>query len=421
MDPFASDQTPVAGDTAIIEQYPLPLARVWQRALIASPRPPFHHRQLLVAAEWMTCYLAAVAISAYEQHVAEGGAPDPALNRSLRSLRRVTFGQWLGWARSALAAVPKEAALVPGLRAAYEDTETGMMLMGYEGLRGLMVVQLGYTGEYGHREAVSPRLLLELINQYQLRLATHPPPPEAGFEEMAAVSVLGPGVRAVYSRMALLAPYPLLALVRTPQGVEALRLQGLGASASSVELEPGAEPPGSLLLATPEEMPALVLDPWLIYAECRQCGTAQVAAFAGQEAGARRYRGLDCEHRWTQDEALALAEVEIAGAGAGGAGWEPDMDSLAGDVPTDQQARLYAALEADAEALAAERRARPTTVAPAEPGAASHTDARSVYLDLLEQRAQGGLTLDQLQSLDEQRAADAERARAAQPPEPPQS
>ena len=419
MDPFAFDQTPVAGDAAITEQYPLPLARVWQRALIASPRPSFYHRQLLVAAEWMTCYLAAVAISAYEQHVAGGGAPDPALNRSLRSLRRVTFGQWLGWARAALAAVPAPDALVPGLAEAYEAADTGMMLMGYEGLRGLMVVQLGYAGDYGHREAVSPRLLLELINQYQLRLATHPPAPEAGFEEMAVVSVLGPGLRAIYSRMALLAAYPLLALVRTPQGIEILRLQGSGALASSVELDPGAEPPGTLLLATPEEMPALVLDPWLIYAECPECGAVQVAAFDGEDAEIRRYRGLDCEHRWTQGKALALAEVEIAGAGA--AGWEPDVESLAGDAPTDEQERLYAALEAEAEALAAQRRARPTTIPAGESGASSHTDARAVYLDLLEQRAQGGLTLDQLQSLDEQRAADAERARAAPAPEPPES
>ena len=91
------------------------------------------------------------------------------------------------------------------------------------------------------------------------------------------------------------------------------------------------------------------------------------------------------------------------------------------DAPTDEQERLYAALEAEAEALAAERRARPATIPAGESGASSVPNARSVYLDLLEQRAQGGLTLDQLQSLDEQRAADAERARASAPPEPPKS
>ena len=51
MDPFAANQSPVASDTMLIEEYPEPVARAWQRVLIASPLPSFHHRQLLVAAE----------------------------------------------------------------------------------------------------------------------------------------------------------------------------------------------------------------------------------------------------------------------------------------------------------------------------------------------------------------------------------
>ncbi len=413
MDQFAGNQSPVAGDTTIIEQYPMPLARAWQRVLIASPRPAFHHQQLLVAAETTTYYLGAVAIAAYEQFQAEGGAAAPALNRSLRNLRRPTFGQWLGWVREALAAVPPTADLVPGLAAAYDTPDTGMLLLAYESLRALLVVQLGYSGEYGPRETVSPRLLLELVNVYQLRRATHALPPDSGFEEMAVVAVLAPGLRAVFNRLGLLAAYPLLGLVRRAGvGVEIVRLQGLDAGVSTVELDPAADPPGSLLLANPEELPTLVLDPWLIYAECPECGQVQVAAFAGQQGDTRHYHGLECEHNWVQGLDLVLAEVE-ATADEPAPGWTPGVADLPGDVPTDQQARMFAALDAEAAAFTVQRRAGRTVaadpVAAPASDAAGHTEAGVVYLDLLAQRAAGGLTLDQLQTLDAQRAADAQR------------
>ncbi len=414
MDQFAGNQSPVAGDTSIIEQYPLPLARAWQRVLIASPRPTFHHQQLLVAAETTAYYLGAVAIAAYEQFEAEGGAANPTLNRSLRNLRRPTFGQWLGWVREALAAVPPTADLVPGLAAAYDTPDAGMLLLSYESLRALLVVQLGYTGEYGPREIVSPRLLLELINAYQLRRAGHALPPDSGFEEMAVVAVLAPGLRVVFQRLGLLAAYPLLGLVRRAgAGVEIVRLQGLDATVSTVELDPAADPPGSLLLANPEELPTLVLDPWLIYSECPECGTVQVAAFAGQQGDARRYHGLECEHNWTQGLDLVLAEVE-APTGEAASEWTPGLADLPSDTPTDQQARMFAVLDAEAEAFAAQRRAGRAAGAPVPPPMAdpAHTQAGELYLDLLTQRAAGGLTLDQLQTLDEQHAAGQAQRRA---------
>jgi hypothetical protein len=404
----------------LIEEYPEPVARAWQRALIASPLPSFHHRQLLVAAETLAYYLGAVAISAYEQYQAEGGTPDPALNRSLRNLRRPTFGQWLGWVRAALAAVPAEESLLPGLAAAYEAQDNGMLLLGYEGLREMMVVQLGYSGEYGARETASPRLLLELINQYQLRRANHPLPPDSGFDEIGAVAVMAPGLRAALSRLALLAAYPLLGLVRTPAGtVEVLRLRGLNPEASSVELDPEAAAPGTLLLANPDELPMLVLDPWLIYAECPECGQVQVAAFERREGETLYYHGLECEHTWGQSSELRLVEAEVgAMEGEPGApGWAPDVAGLPAAQVTDAQAALFAALEAEAAALTAERRARRAADAsspPAEDEISASTDPQDVYLDLLEQRAAGGLTLDQLQELDEERAADAERRRREQ-------
>ncbi|MGI8588530.1 MAG: hypothetical protein ACR2M0_12720 [Chloroflexia bacterium] len=423
MDLFAANQTPVAGDTVIIEDYPQPPARAWQRVLISSPRPSFHHLQLLVAAEWLVFYLGAVAISVYEQVRAEGGASDPTLNRSLRNLRRPTYGQWLGWVRGALNAVPAGAALLPGLRAAYETPDDGMLLLGYEGLRGIMAVQLGYTGDYGPREEASPRLLLELINQYQLRRANHPLPPGSGFDEMAVVTALAPGLRAAYNRFGLLAAYPLLGLVRTPAGgIEVLKLQGLDLRESAVELDPAADPPGTLLLADPNELPMLVLDPWLIYAECPECGQVQVAAFSGQDGDVQRYLGLECEHTWTRGPDLVLAEVELGGAGEG---WSPDLAGMPADVPTDAQERLFAAFEAEAEALTAERRAlriegEAFSHSDIEGGGFSHSDDRAettpqqVYLDLLEQRAAGGLTLDQLQHLDEEQVAEADNRRRAE-------
>jgi hypothetical protein len=426
MDPFAANQSPVASDTVLIEEYPEPVARAWQRVLIASPLPSFHHRQLLVAAETLAYYLGAVAIAAYEQYQAEGGTPDPALNRSLRNLRRPTFGQWLGWVRSALAAVPAEDSLLPGLAAAYDAPDTGMLLLGYEGLRAMMVVQLGYSGEYGAREAATPRLLLELINQYQLRRANHPLPPDSGFDEMGAVSVMAPGLRAALGRLSLLAAYPLLGLVRTPAGtVEVLRLQGLSPARSSVELDPEAAAPGTLLLANPDELPMLVLDPWLIYAECPECGQVQVAAFQRREGELLHYRGLECEHTWGRSSELRLVEAEVgdaslaAGGEPGEPGWVPDVAGLPVEQVTDAQAALFAALEAESAALTAERRARLAAAdaapAPTEDDIPASTDPPDVYLDLLEQRAAGGLTLDQLQELDEQRAAAAERRRREQP------
>src|SRR4029079_18425073 len=134
--------------------------------------PSVHHEALLAPAETLAAVLGGIDIAAYTQR---GASAAPTLNRSLRNRRRPTFGQWLGWLRGALAAVPPDEAPVPGLAPAYEATDTNLLLLGYEGLRGKMVVYLDYQGDYKHEEAASTRLVLELINQYQLRLATHPP------------------------------------------------------------------------------------------------------------------------------------------------------------------------------------------------------------------------------------------------------
>ena len=351
MDPFAADQSPVADDAAIVQHYPMPLARGWQRVLVAAPRPSVHHEALLALAETLTCLLGGIAVAAYTQR---GATADPTLNRSLRNVRRLTWGQWLGWVRGALAAVSGDTAPIPGLAAAYEATDTNLLLLGYEGLRGQMVVYLGYTGDYGHEEAASTRLLLELINQYQLRLTTHPPPPDSGWDPMGIVTVLAPGLRAALRRFPMLADYPLLGLVRDADGqVQVLRLTGFSATESSVEMEPEVEPPGTLLLADPDELPMLVLDPWLVFARCSECANVQVAAFAGQAGAHPRYQGLDCGHTWTTDGPPALVTLDL---GEAEAGWVPEA-TVPPDAPTEVQEALFARFEQEQAAMAAERAA----------------------------------------------------------------
>jgi hypothetical protein len=354
MDPFAANQTPVADDAAIVNHYPMPLARGWQRVLVAAARPSLHHEALLVMAETLAAVLGGIAVAAYQGRAAQ---PDPALNRSLRTLRHVTLGQWLGWVRAALAAVPAAEAPIPGLAATYEALEDNLLLFGYEGLRGQMVVYLGGAGDYGPREAASTRLLLELINQYQLRLAKHPPAPDSGWDPMGIVTVLAPGLRAALSRLARLADYPLLGLVRDTGGqVQVLRLMGFTAEESSVELDPEAAPPGTLLLADPDEMPMLVLDPWLIFARCPECGNTQVAALAGQRDGGTDYFGLDCGHVWPVTGPPAPITLDLTEAAAA---WTPDESELV-ETPTALHLAMAAQFEREQQAMAAERAGRQT-------------------------------------------------------------
>lgn len=230
-----------------------------------------------------------------------------------------------------------------------------MVLLGYEGLRGQMVVYLGYDGEYGPRQAASPRHLLELINQYQLRMAKHPPAPDSGYDPMGIVTVLAPGLRAVLGRLHALAGYPLLGLVRDAGGgVTVLRLSGVSATDSEIELEPDAPVPGTLLLADAAEQPLLILDPWLIFAQCSECGTLEVAALAGQQGRETRYIGLDCGHSWAMIGPPEPPPLDLATADT--AGWAPAMDAPP-PPPTPGEAARAAHWDAEQQAMAAERAA----------------------------------------------------------------
>jgi hypothetical protein len=171
---------------------------------------------------------------------------------------------------------------------------------------------------------------------------------------MGIVTVLAPGLRAALGRLAMLADYPLLGLVRDAGGqVQVLRLMGFSAEESSVELDPDAAPPGTLLLADPDEMPMLVLDPWLIFARCPECSNTQVAALAGQRDVGTDYFGLDCGHVWPLAAPPAPVALDLAEAEAP---WTPDEGALV-ESPTALHLAMAAQFEREQQAMAAERAA----------------------------------------------------------------
>src|ERR687887_228511 len=88
--------------------YPLPVTR-WLEAAersCAAGEGVACHESAVGLADALAYYLGAVAVAQYSQALyRERIAPDPTLNRSLRNLRRVLPGQWLGWVSRALAAI----------------------------------------------------------------------------------------------------------------------------------------------------------------------------------------------------------------------------------------------------------------------------------------------------------------------------
>src|SRR3954466_4172635 len=134
--------------------YPLPITR-WLEATERACEGGEGwgcHEAVLGLVEAITCYLGAVAVGQYSQALyREQIEADPALNRSLRSLRRVLPGQWLRWASGGLAAVG--AGQVAGLSEWYTREQTGRMAEAYTGLRNVMVENLGYAGDYGPRDS----------------------------------------------------------------------------------------------------------------------------------------------------------------------------------------------------------------------------------------------------------------------------
>jgi hypothetical protein len=282
-------------------QYPLPIAR----ALQAAESDPTHGAPWALA-DAITCYLGAVAVGQYSRATLVGEAElDPTLNRSLRSLRRVLPGQWLLWTARGLAQTPGGA--VEGLSEWYERRESGAISEAYSALLNTMRERLGYGGEYGERPAASPRDLLELVDQYRVRLKKVG---EEALDEESKARVAGAlagGLRTLL-RAPFFADYQLYA----PGERKLLMGMEPRMPMPPLTVPPGAAELATLLIYPPGEMPDFTkrpklneerqplfpLDPLLVYAHCPRCDEFRVAALREVADGSPLYAGLDpaCGH-----------------------------------------------------------------------------------------------------------------------------
>jgi hypothetical protein len=290
--------------------YPLPIALALHDAEWAcsgdADRAECHDAALWLTSV-LTCYLGAVAVGQYSQALyTDQIEADPTLNRSLRSLRRVMPGQWLLWAARGLAATPD--GLVAGLSEWYARPEPGALAEAYTTVRDVMVTHMEYGGEYGPRVEVSPRLFLELVDQYRVR-GSKVPGDTLPTEALAQVAgaVLG-GARILLEGATCLAQYPLYAPQqrRLLTGLEAttpmppLHAPEGAAEAATLLLYPPGETPDYTKRPTlqAERLPLFPLDPLLAYLYCRECDAYQVAALREVANDTPTYQGLDpqCRH-----------------------------------------------------------------------------------------------------------------------------
>jgi hypothetical protein len=290
--------------------YPLPVARALEAAEKAcgGDDAAACHVAVMRLADTLAYYVGAIAVAQYTQALLTGQVePDPTLSRSLRSLRRVLLGQWLGWAARGLAATPEGP--VEGLAGWYGTRQAGEVASAYGGLLGLMRERLAYNGDYGHQETVSPRTLLELVDQYLIRRGKTPAdalPPD--FDRRVTATLL-PGLRATLDGAEFLKEYALYA----PQQRQLLMGSKPVTPMPPMQAPAEAAEAATLLLYSPGEEPdytkrpdlqkqrepVFPLDPLLVYVTCPQCDRHRVAALQEVIAGTPHYLGLDpdCEHR----------------------------------------------------------------------------------------------------------------------------
>ncbi|MDQ5867317.1 MAG: hypothetical protein M3390_16545 [Chloroflexota bacterium] len=290
--------------------YPLPVARALEAAERAcgGDDEAVCHAAVMRLADTLAYYVGSMAVAQYTQALLTGQVePDPTLSRSLRSLRRVLLGQWLGWAARGLAAAPHGP--VAGLAGWYADKQSGDVASAYGGLLGLMREHLAYNGDYGPQDTVSPRTLLELVDQYRIRRGKTPAgalPPD--FDRKVTDTLL-PGLHAAIDGAAFLAEYALYApqqrqLLMGPKPatpIPPMQAPAEAAEAATLLLySPGEEPDYT---RRPDQQkqrePLLPLDPLLVYTPCPQCDLHRVAALQEVIAGTPHYLGLDpdCKHR----------------------------------------------------------------------------------------------------------------------------
>ena len=266
------------------------------------------HKATLALADALTCHLSAVAVAQYSQAILTGQAEaDPTLNRSLRSLRRVLPSQWLGWTARSLEAVPDGP--VAGLSRWYLHSGFAEVGMAYEALRRIMVLHLAYEGEYGPRQFVPPRILLEMVDQYRIRRSKLLSQVLSEELDEQVVAALLPGLRALIDTAQFLSEYPFYAPQHrqllmgskptTPMPPMSVSPDLIGA-ATLLLYPPGAAPDYTRRPTLQDErMPLFPLDPLLVYIQCGECDRYRVAALDQVMNGTPAYRGLDpeCGHR----------------------------------------------------------------------------------------------------------------------------
>ncbi|HEX9990908.1 MAG TPA: hypothetical protein VGE45_20815 [Chloroflexia bacterium] len=287
--------------------YPLPITRALGAAvkLCGGEDGAACHDAVLQLADALTYYLGAVAVAQYSQALyLEQAEADPTLNRSLRSLRRVLPGQWLGWTARGLAATPN--GTVEGLARWYEERQAGEVAQAYAELRRVMVERLAYAGEYGPQERVSPRLLLELVDQYRIRRGKSQPDALSPDTNLQVGCSLLKGLQALLESADFLPEYQLYA----PQQRQMLMGQKATTPMPPIPVPVGAEasvlfyPPGEMPDYTKrpnlqaERQPLFPLDPLLIYTRCEECDRYRAAALREVISGVPSYLGLDpdCRH-----------------------------------------------------------------------------------------------------------------------------
>jgi hypothetical protein len=284
-------------------RYPLPISRWLEAAWNAGDEG--RHEAVMRLADAVTFYLGAVAVGHYYQALYTGRiGTDPTLSRSLWSLKRVLPGQWLLWAARGLGATADDnAGGMEQLSAWYMRPQNGGVAEAYRGLREVMVERLGYSGEYGSRETVAPRVLLEMADQYRIIRGKRLEGQASFGHDSQVASVLLGGLEALLGSSGFFTEYELYA----PQ--QRQLLMGTKAITPMPPMSAPGDAEGTLLLYPPgeapdytkrpslqnERAPLFPLDPLLIYARCDVCDAYRVGALRGVIEGAPTYMGLDSE------------------------------------------------------------------------------------------------------------------------------
>jgi hypothetical protein len=258
-------------------------------------------------AEAIIYHLGAVAVAQYSQALYSGQIEaDPTLSRSLRSLRRILPGQWLLWAARGFDSTPMGP--VAGLREWYIGGQGKEAATAYETLRRVLVEQMDFLDEYGPRENVSPRELLEMVDRYRVRRGRVPAGTHSPVIEEEVGRALLEGLGSMIEDADFLRDYPLYApqqrqllMGSKPSSpMPPISAPGDIAATATILLYPPGEAPDYTKRPNlqAERLPLFPLDPLLAYLRCSECDRNVVAALREVVGNEPIYTGLDprCGH-----------------------------------------------------------------------------------------------------------------------------